>query len=218
MALTRRLIVEGPQDIHVIDHICLGHGIMIKPRDKSIEPPFELKPQGGFDGLRKELGVAVKGSGLTHVGVVIDADEETSHLGISTRWCSIRDLLRDKGYDCPELPDPAGMVVEQEGRPRVGVWIMPDNLTTGKLETFLATLASPDSHLWAWARAALDTVPDCPERFLEKDRPKALVYTYLAVQKEPGSPLGLAISQSYFRSQAGLAPRFVAWIRSVFEL
>jgi hypothetical protein len=190
----------------------------VKPQDKTVEPPFELKPQGGFDELRKELGVMLKGNAHSHVGVVIDADEEVDDQGLSCRWCTIRLLLRSRGYTCPEKPNSTGIILEQEDRPRVGIWVMPDNLLKGKVETFVMSLVPPGNQLWSWAEAALASVPDCAERFDEKDRHKALVHTYLAVQKQPGSPMGAGIRASYFSAGIGLGPQFAAWVKLLFEL
>lgn len=80
----------------------------------------------------------------------------------------------------------------------------------------MQTLIPVGSRLWAWAQESIASAPDCAERFDEKDRPKALVHTYLASQKQPGTPMGLGIRKLYFDAQAELAIRFVSWVRSTF--
>lgn len=218
MAQTRRLIVEGKQDYFVFDHICYAHGIKIDLKVPE-SGAFELKNHTGFSRLRDELKVALKGSNLSHIGVVVDADEVDAATGLSIRWASIRDLFRDNGYDCPDRPNPAGLVLKQQDRPTVGLWVMPDNISgVGKLESFVAALIPPDSKLWPWAQGAAATVPGCEERFEDKDREKAEIHLYLAVQKEPGTAMGSGVRKQYFDAQADLAVRFVTWLRSVMEL
>jgi hypothetical protein len=218
MKQTRRLLVEGKQDLKVLDHVCYAHGVVIGDKIPVEKCAFELKPHEGFDSLRAELKVALKGSALTHIGVVVDADELSPETGLSGRWSSIRQVFLDFGYACPKLPEPGGTILRQEECPTVGFWVMPDNLSEGKLETFISALVPSESPLWAWANESMGKVPLCEERFVEKDRVKALVHTYLAVQKQPGTPMGSAVRNHYFDANVELALRFMTWIQNVFEL
>jgi len=81
--------------------------------------------------------------------------------------------------------------------PRVGIWIMPDNRTTGISEDFLLLLVPPDSRLYTHVQASVDSISEGEQRFKVPDKPKALIHTWLAWQEEPGRPLGTAITANF---------------------
>jgi hypothetical protein len=70
---------------------------------------------------------------LTSIGVILDADSVRSP---AERYVEIRDGLRGMGY---ALPEDAGTVAA--GPPRLGVFVLPDNLTNGTLEDVLLECA-----------------------------------------------------------------------------
>ena len=45
---------------------------------------------------------------------------------------------------------------------------------------------------------------------------KAILHTWLAWQKEPGRPYGVAIKARYFGATSAAADQFVAWFERVF--
>jgi hypothetical protein len=55
-------------------------------------------------------------------------------------------------------------------------------------------------------------------RFSEAKTPKALLYSWLAWQAEPGKPFGLAVKMGYLNKQAQAADVFVRWFQQVFRL
>ncbi len=55
---------------------------------------------------------------------------------------------------------------------------------------------------------------DC--RFRSTYRIKAKIHTWLAWQKEPGKPLGQAITATYFDANAPHAQELIDWIRRLF--
>jgi len=83
---------------------------------------------------------------------------------LAARWQSLRDRLIDLGYPgVRKDPDPQGTVLEPPADgllPRVGIWIMPDNQTTGILEDFLLSLVPPESRLYAHVRASIASIPE----------------------------------------------------------
>jgi hypothetical protein len=119
------LVVEGPDDKHVLWAILNRHQFM---------PPFTVRDEGGFQTLLARASIHLKpGTDLERFGIVIDADADCR-----TRWQEVKRVLSRAGYgDIPEDPDPIGTVIEHEDLPRVGVWIMPDNILPGMLEDWL---------------------------------------------------------------------------------
>jgi hypothetical protein len=197
---SRRLLVEGKDDQHVVWNLCEVH---------AVPKAFEVRESEGIDPLLDVLAVQLKGSDVERVGVVADADAE-----IASRWVSIATVLRRHGYDgVPDEPRGPGTIIEQAGKPRVGVWLMPDNTTAGMLEDFVMALIPADDSLLRRAQAAVDGIPGVERRFTAVHRSKAVVHTWLAWQEYPGSPMGQAIGKGDLDAHAPAAGRFIAWLR-----
>lgn len=101
----------------------------------------------------------------------------------------------------------------------VGAWLMPDNELPGMLEDFIVSLRPADDVLLPHVDALLQGLPApdvCPRRFAEVHRAKARVRAFLAIQREPGKPLGQAISSHYLDGSSPQATAFVAWLRRLF--
>src|SRR5688500_16484065 len=131
MAGKRVLLVEGPDDEHVLKHICGNRGV----------PPLDVvKPHGSVTSLLDSVPVRLKASNDGDiVGVVMDADTD-----LAARWQSLRHRLLAVGYaDVPRDPAADGTIIDPPAGlllPRVGIWIMPNNQTRGILEDFLRFL------------------------------------------------------------------------------
>lgn len=195
-----RLLVEGPDDIHLIKNVAREYGVIL-------EPNVEIHPCGGVHNLIHEsLPIHLKGS-YDSVGVVVDAD-----LDVAARWQSLRDQLRAAGYNAPTEPAADGLILVSH-KPIVGVWLMPDNTLPGTLEDFAQQLIPSDDPLWPRARAAVEAIPEEERRFVPAATRKAEIHTFLAWQESPGTPLGLAVTKQYFRTDAVLCQRFAAWLR-----
>jgi hypothetical protein len=93
---------------------------------------------------------------------------------------------------------------------------MPDNSLPGSLEDFATHLIPPDDALWPRAMKAVEDIPVGERRFTAPR--KAEIHTYLAWQKDPGAPLGLAVTKKYFQTDTDLCKRFVAWLRQLKEI
>jgi len=110
-------------------------------------------------------------------------------------------------------------------QPKVGIWVMPDNQSTGCLEDFLQNLIGKDDKLHAHAK---DFVAGLPEkRFLNNKEPeesefnkihrsKAIMHTWLAWQEEPGKPFGQSITAHYLDPNLPLGQTFAAWLHKLF--
>lgn len=199
-AFKRRLLVEGKDDQHVVWGLC---NIYDLPRI------FDVEDAEGVDTLLDLFSVQLRGSGIECVGVVADADSE-----VAARWASIAGLLRQHGYEnIPKEPESTGTIILQPGKPVVGVWLMPDNTTAGMLEDFVSTLVPLGDPLLARATVAIDGIPDEERHFSPLHRSKALIHTWLAWQREPGSPMGQAIGKRDLDAHAPQAQRFMAWLQ-----
>ena len=138
------------------------------------------------------------------IGVVLDADDN-----VESRWQSIRDKLQDYPYRLPDAPDPGGTIVEAVEdlpRPRLGFWLMPNNVDPGMLEDFCRQLAPDDAIAYA-EHCVTEAREKSFATFREVHRSKAVVHTYLAWQDEPGRPLGQSITARVLRPDTGQSPR-----------
>jgi len=192
-----RLLVEGPDDKHVISHL-------LRTRDPAFDS-INVSDQGGIEPLLEKLSVFLKGS--EDFGIVLDANDS-----IDRRWDAVRNRAIQAGYTVATEPDPAGTVITQNGRPRFGVWIMPDNRLPGMLEDFVQHLVPKNDELWPMADAVVKDIPEKQRRFKPAARLKAVVHTWLAWQEQPGTPMGAAINQRYLQNDSELADRFIAWV------
>jgi hypothetical protein len=196
------LLVEGMDEIHVLGALFYAH---------KLPDEFEMRQEGGIDGLIETLDVIFDERGIKRVGIVVDADDN-----VEARWASVRGKLRAAGYrKLPARPDPTGTIITQDEKPTVGVWIMPDNRVPGMLEHFVQFLVPAGDTLWPRARKCLEECQD-EHRFPAIHFDKAHLHTWLAWQEVPGRPMGQAITLRYLQSDAGHAQIFVSWIQRLF--
>jgi hypothetical protein len=200
------LLVEGKDDEHVLKHLC---------GTRCVGNLDEVKEHGSVDQLLESIPVRLKASEEGDiVGIVIDADSD-----LAARWASLRDRLINLGYrGVIKTPEPAGTVLDPPADkllPRVGVWIMPNNQLNGILEDFLLFLVPTDSRLLAHVQGSVDAIPEGEQRFKDLGKPKAVIHTWLAWQKEPGKPLGTAITAEFLDPSVAEVDVLVSWLRNL---
>jgi hypothetical protein len=224
------IITEGKDDMYVFHHLLAYHGIP--------EGLIDFKPYDGITILLEVLPEQLRASGLERLGVVVDADTD-----LTARWNSLKHILTQAGFlNIPNLPSPEGTIINQdsfaaviteagdqiiteegativqEGLPKVGIWLMPDNKLPGMLEDFVRFLVPENDLLLNKAKGCLDEIPKDQRKFSEAHFAKAHIHTWLAWQKEPGTPLGSAINQRYLKADAAHAKLLIEWIKRLFEL
>jgi len=199
------LLVEGDDDAQVLYHLLMRH---------KIHEQVAIKKKGGIENLLGTLRTELKGSGEIRLGIIIDADTD-----IAARWQALRDRLVTSGYKAvPEVPLPNGTIINEDGQPVVGVWLMPDNKVPGILEDFVSFLVPQDDKLWPLAEDVVQRVIRVECRFPQNQTIKANLHTWLAWQEEPGKPMGQAITKRYLKSEAAHAQKLMGWIRQLFNL
>jgi hypothetical protein len=195
--------VEGSSDYHAIRNLWLKRG--------GAPEAFALEVRNGLPDLRDQFRGSLLGSEIVRLGVVVDADDSAER-----RWPGFRQALVDRGYrPVPKTIPPEGLVLQRPELtvPTVGVWIMPDNTSPGRLEDFLHYLVRPGDSLWDRAGDAIDQLPVELRRFKDAYRTKAQMHTWLAWQKEPGMRMGQAVTRGVLDPRSSNADIFVAWLR-----
>jgi hypothetical protein len=156
-------------------------------------------------------------SELQAIAIILDADNSA----IST-WQSVCSVLLKSGYEeLPASPDPEGAVIisNNPDLPKVGVWIMPDNISPGEIEDFFLQLIGKEDFRLSHARRAVDElINQKPDLLNNSNRSKAEVHTWLAWQKEPGRSMGVAIKSNWADGQNPLAARLSKWFANTFDL
>jgi hypothetical protein len=222
------MLVEGDDDYHVFQHLLTAHRVH-EQLTYRLEPygtdprtsrgkEIVFRERQGVDNVRIYLSQQLRLTGdLKRLGVVVDADQD-----FVASWQSLHDILVGSGYtDVPKQADPMGLILEHattpEEKPRVGVWIMPNNRDTGSMEDFFALLLPAGDLLWERARLCVEQIPP-EERLFKAAFIKAHVHTWLAWQKRPGLPMGKAISEQYLNADAPQALQLLNWLRRLFDL
>lgn len=214
----KKLLVEGNDDLHVIAHI---------RNACQIEDNFEIIDCESINKINKKLLSYFKAANMDVIAIVVDADATTENVddALKARWDSLSNLLVKQGYTVPKHPEPNGIIIQRIGRlPRIGIWLMPDNFQRpGMLENFVATLIPTNDVLKPIAERVLSEIENLRDAdesrkwFKPVHRPKALIYTWLAWQDEPGRPMGVAIKARMLDHNSELCQRFVSWLNLLFN-
>lgn len=213
MPLQERSIlrVEGRDDKFVIENLLKRHSVDFAHVEiKSSEAD---EGTGGKDRLLQGMKTAVTTSTGHSVGFVLDADKAAGD-----RWQAVRGRLDGTGLALPRDTPANGFVGDTPAyQARVGVWLMPDNRRSGALEEFLMDLvAKEDKRLLLLAKSATRGALCLGGAFGKARRRKAALHAWLAWQRKPGLPYGMAITARYFGHDSPAALGFVDWFRRVF--
>ena len=194
------LLVEGPNDKHVISHLCAQSGY---------ERDFCIREKGDINQLLDSIGAEILAPGRRRLAIVADAD-----CLLSGRWDSIVYRFKSEGITFPEQIDPGGTVIE--GNPRLGVWIMPDNINTGELEHFVSAMIPDDDVVWPRSVEYINGISPDDRPFKPKKEMRAKVLSWLATREEPGF-VGQGIHRDDLKIDGELCIKFVRWLRQVFD-
>jgi hypothetical protein len=216
------LLVEGNNDVFVCLSLLKHHKLVteavLEEIDRKVTPltyngnKFGIKNKDGVTNILNTLDVEVDATGLVTLGIIVDADDK-----LSKRWKELTTALTLAGYtQVPANPDPTGTIIQESGKPTIGIWIMPDNHRTGILEDFASDLIplKDTDPLWSLSKDCLAEAAKISPKIAGSI--KAHIYTWLAWQKDPGTPLGWAITKHYLDANAVPAQHLIDWMRRLF--
>ena len=194
------LLVEGLDDKHVVRHLS----------DRQEEMPIIcIFDKGGIEGLLEDIGLELRVPGRRALGIVADANED-----LNARWSAVANRLREEKIKVPDYPDPEGTIIN--GSPRVGIWLMPDNSSSGELEDFVAEMVPDDDPIWPRARRYIDCIPEADRKFTEKKIQRARIHAWLAAREDPRQ-MGAAIGARDLHVDGALSTTFAEWLRQLFR-
>ena len=210
--MNAHLLVEGPNDLHVISHLCQVHKV---PETFDILTPRKGGQIAGGDvQVLRNLRIQLLAKGKRAIGVVLDADED-----LMRRWQQLAHIIQEFGYTVSPQPEPMGSIISAPHayQPTVGIWLMPNNQTVGNLEDFIRYFIPSDDQLRPYADDVLDQIEAAALNKYGHKRSKAFIHTWLAWQKVPGLPMGTSITTKVLPPSAPLALTFVNWLNRLFN-
>ncbi len=202
------LLVEGPSDKHVVRHL-----------SERCEPAlsFAIQDYEGINGVIEHVSTHIDEPARPAVGIMVDAD--TVPLQSWNRVCGQLQSAQRLISPIPGQPDAAGTVIPENtatGSPRVGIWIMPDNTSSGELEDFVAQMIPNSDVVWPLSRRYVNQIPIAERKFTRSKTRRAQVHAWLAVREDP-RPMGQAIGTRDLEIDGLLCQRFVAWLNRLFS-
>ncbi len=208
------LVVEGRSEVFVIPYLMEANGVPWgKGKNNTV---VHIKDYDGYPNIVQTDAIATEllASGLTALGIIIDADEQPKD-----RWQSIRNICQKSVPDLPiDLPE-NGLICNAPNEIKFGIWMMPDNQMRGILETFLAYMIPDETEpLWQFAQESVKSARTKGASFTEFQVDKANIYTWLAWQDPPGQQLHQAVEQKILDPEHPRAQKFVTWFKDLYDL
>lgn len=198
------LMVEGKDDEMVLKRILEDYKIA----------GIEVKNNQSISTLKTNIGVQIKGlidkEGFRSIGIIVDADQD-----VRAAYDSIKNRCAKKGFDLPKHPVQNGTIIVKDSF-AIGVWLMPNNQLKGNLEDFIALLISSHDKIEPEVRTFLENLKlKNLARYNTGDASKAFLYTWLAVQKDPGKTLSHAFLKKYLVDNHPNMINFIAWLQKL---
>lgn len=198
------VLVEGKTDEFLI-------GILL--REFGINQPT-LTGCGGKKEAVRDFEELVKGTG-DFAGIIVDADTSAANLWNSIRSRLLRSDLRFEGHrnsdDIPFSLQKKGLILNT--RPRIGVWIMPNNEGEGEVEDFIIDLISSNDKIWKLADEYIEKV--CSVDSTMKKKSKAKLNSWLAAC-DPNRQPGAALDVKRLNRNSENWKNFESWAKRLF--
>ncbi len=208
---TKKLLVEGAEELRVIPQLMEANGVTWNRG----EEPLNIINCDGVENLLKPKYISAQlktPNGLTHLGIIMDADEEPDN-----RWKSLYNACLPNIPNLPQNLPAAGLIITLESGLKFGVWMMPDNQSRGMLETFLAYLV-PDNNLWQYTQNKVIEAKQQGATYRDYHLDKANIHTYLAWQDPPGKQLHDAVKQRILNQSYPQSANFLRWLQELYEI
>jgi len=200
----QKLLVEGNDDLHVVWSIC---------NKFDINENFNVIDSKGYNNLLIRIEADLLQADLKTIGLIVDADVD-----LANRWHSLKSKLERQGYSLPKDIEEGGLILTPANKPKLGLWIMPNNNLNGALEDFIKFLIAPEDDLVSEVENALSFLKSSgKQRYKDIYLQKSFISTWLAWQKVPGIPMGQAITLKFLNTaNVRELDLFVTWLKNLF--
>jgi hypothetical protein len=198
----QQLLVEGKDDQHVIWALC---------EKFTFKENFKVIDCTGFENLMIQIPIRLKQSNIKTLGIIVDADLE-----IENRWQSIYTKFKNIYSDFPSSIPTDGLIFQTE-EIKIGIWIMPNNKTSGMIEDFITFLIPSEDKLLPKITAFLnDLEKESLNKYSLNHTSKAKLNVWLALQETP-VPMGLSITKKYLTTEEANCQLFIGWLKNLFS-
>ena len=198
----RLLLVEGRDEENLFEALlrhCFG---------PAASEDIQIIPAGGKYSFRKNLTAIAAAAHarptLRAIGAVRDADNDAG-----SAFQSVCDALRHAGY---EPPSAHGAVSDSD--PPVGVFILPDGVGTGAVETLCRRSVAGDE-----ASRCVEAFIDClkEQRVLHsRNEDKTFAHAYLAAGEDPVARVGEGARQGVWDFDSETFADLSGFLRELF--
>lgn len=200
----KKLLVEGNDDKHVIWALCERF---------TVNENFDVIDCEGITKLYDQLPVRFKQAQVDTIGLIIDADSE-----IKDRWKSISTLLSLQGFTIPKELPLEGLILKNNTGFKIGVWIMPNNNENGMLEDFISFLVPKEDKILPIVNETLTNIESKGlNQYSLIHKSKATIHSWLSLQSDPGTPVGLGITKRYLTTDEDTCLKLVNWLKELYE-
>ncbi len=204
------LLVEGPTDEEIINSLMHKYNCKI--------PALGIKICRGKEGVKKSLSSLLKNYDIPNyiqaIGAVVDSDSDSCDT-----YKDVQNIITSFSYPHKKLPKEGLIVPGGHNRPKLGIWLMPNNRNEGNLENFCLNLISEQNkeYLFYLKEKIKDLKEEGHAFYKDIHSSKALLYTYLALQNKPGNSLGLSIIRGNIPAFSSLADSFILWVKNLMK-
>ena len=201
------LLVEGNDDKNVVIHLSARSGL---------DQNFKIIEKDGREPLLESIVIEARTPGRKNLGILLDADDDVNACWQAVKHRLDRLRLEDQlePSKLPDQPDPSGTIIE--GPLRIGIWLMPDNCSSGELEDFVERLIPSIDPVWSLSDAYIEGIPPKIRKFSPGKIKRAKVHAWLATRERP-RPMGQAIKTRDLDIDVASATAFAGWLRELFR-
>jgi hypothetical protein len=200
---TSVLLLEGNDDCYIVEKFC---------NNNEIEFNFCFYNCKGYNKILTKLNALLRENTQPEViGVILDADND-----ISKSYQDIKSKAETFYKKLPDIIPKKGLIHNENGLPKLGIWIMPNNKDNGALEEFYLELATDID---------TDFINDVIEQatrknltsFKKQHKTKAIMHTYFSWQNTPSTPLHSSINKIALDNDKDIAKAFKKWLTDLFN-
>jgi hypothetical protein len=155
-----------------------------------------------------------KTSGLTVLGIIVDAEDQ-----FDSRWQSVKRFSEKNFPSVPSSMPTTGLILANEQGKKFGAWIMPNNQAAGMLESFCADLIQKQYNaIWQHSKNQANSALGHGATYKSSHTEKANLHTFLAWLDPPGQRIGESISSNDLDCRGPAASNFVNWCKNLYGI
>ena len=203
------LLVEGQDDRHVIEKFW--------EKAYKEKPSFNIVDRDGISNLIEAIPAEIKEPDRQVLGIVVDANNHLDEYWEKITH-KIKEGIKDLGVEqiqVPDRPTPTGTIIDCK-EISIGVWLMPNNKSSGELENFIIEMLPKGDLIWPFAKRYIENIPKENRKFNNSKIEKAQFFAWLATRKKPGR-MGAAIGADDLTLNNKLGKNFLKWLSDLFR-